>query len=256
MTAIVNIGCAALGAVQMAGLKQLGYEGEQYGVSSGAFVAAISAQVGADKAWGLWHQIKGRSDVFRPHIKPWEGFFNFAPLRNLMSPHFKNPPKTPAEVCCLNQQTGRLTWFSNQHMKPEAFLERVLDAGRIAGFVKSSQFMDAGPAKLAPIGRAIKQGHKDIVVIVGYPPETEEFPETDIGWKLADQSFNRLLHNQTWDDIRLAYARNQNPKYQKVNIRVFGPNTHLYESFDFSKTRIGLKARLVEFSFKRILRAE
>jgi len=257
MTAIVNIGCAALGAIQMAGLRQLDIKNPvQYGISSGAFVSAMSAQVGAEEAWNLWHQIKGRTDVFRLHLKPWKGVFNFDPLRELMAPHFKNLPQMQAHVCCLHQRTGKLTWFSNQKLKPEDFLERTLDAGRMAGFVRPAMFMDAGPAKLAPIGKAIRDGHEDIVVICGYPPEPETFDQTETGWKLAAQSFNRLLHNQTYDDIRLAYARNENPKYKKVKIRVFGPDQHMYDSFDFSKTTEGLKAKVVEFSLKRILRAE
>lgn len=256
MTAIVNIGCAALGAVQMAGRKDLIGDYEDYGISSGAFVSAMVAQVGAKKAWELWHQIRARSDVFGVNLKAWEGALNFEPLRKMMKPYFKKSPISKAQVCCLHQRTGKRVWFSNDNMKPEDFLERVLDAGRIAGFVESSEFMDAGPSKLAPIGKAIKDGHSEIIVITGYPPETEEFQETRIGWKLAAQSFNRLLHNQTYDDIRLAYARNENPRYKKVSFRVFGPNTHQYDSFDFSRTREGLKAKLVEFSPKRILRAE
>jgi predicted acylesterase/phospholipase RssA len=210
--AIVLTGDASRGAWQAGALMQLlgNPPDAVYGVSSGALNAALYNYCGASGIESQWTSIKSLFDIYQFNwvAALWRpALFNNEPLvRRIEKVVADGTPKCTSFAVVSDVKTSIVHYIPNTN---ERYAESVASSATIPGLCAplNSDWMDGGIRELAPIQKALDDGHDDITLVLSRP-YNKVFDAAWAPWKgpfkaaaYAMRAVDIMLHEIAWNEI-------------------------------------------------------
>lgn len=246
--AVVITGDAARGAVQAGMLSVLPFVPDAiYGTSSGALNAALYtfARDGRDIE-AEWLSIRSLFDIYAFNwlAALWRpGLFNNGPLELRMLAYVRRSAgsRCACAVPVTNLATG-MTAYGTPADGPETFAMAVADSATIPGLCAASvdaDEVDGGLRELAPIAKALEDGHDDIHLMLSRPyspvfrAPTKPLPPPLRALSAGLSALDCMLHQIAWGNIQAAL-----PRVRKLTVYspAMAPDMHLL-SFTPAKIR-------------------
>jgi len=218
-----------------------------YGTSTGALNAAGLAYQGLPGAKDIWMNLKKDTDIFKPNwpFGPLYGdsLYSSKPLRGILEKHLIGEPRIPATVASVSLKTGLIQY---DQAGSDTFLESTLASASVPLHVAPvNGLVDGGVRDITPLSKAIKDGHDHIVVLLASPwhPDAKEdwqMPSSKWfrGFKIAVRSVSILASEVFRTDIEMCLLKNNIPKYKKILLEVYAPNTRTIETNSFNPEKI------------------
>lgn len=249
-TAIVLSGGGAKGAFQVGVLERLYEQGIKpdviYGTSVGALNACSTAHQGVEYAKSIWLGIKDRSDIlsFNWGFLWSDGIYSMAPLRKLITESIKGIPTTEVKVCTTSLRAGETAYHSSNFLPPEWFALAVEASASIPFFMQPvlGDLVDGGVREQAPLSEAIKDGATDIIAVLCNPVIKDMDDNWMPSWPKTLTNGLRAIdimeHEVFLNDLKICTSRNSDPRYRKLNIKVYAPTKQLYDTLEFDPVKI------------------
>lgn len=241
-TCVVMTGEGARGAYQAALLHHLevvnGLEFSRlYGISSGATNCFCRSHQGITGPTMLWGSFKKLTDAFGFSLKNalfGNGLFTHKkPLERTKTALRGGAAKIPYTVGMMDIEAGEMIYVRSEdlsQMSIDEAAELLTCCVRIPGLVSCEKFTDTGGLELNPISEAIKDGFKEIHLIVGVmpdqkgwePPKKRFLKQLDYAFRSMDLSMKLMMFDNLCVDL---------PK--GVTVHLYGPKEKLTDQLSF-----------------------
>ena len=214
MRALVVTGDGARGAFQAGVLERFPFVPDAcYGTSCGAINAALFSYCTGRELTAYWQDVDGIFEVYRCNwlAALWRpGLFHSDPIERKAREISLRPPRCPVTVTMTNMATGETRYVDN---RDPGFPAAVAASATIPGLCTTdSLYSDGGLRVMAPITRALDDGHLDIHLVMSRPwgPTLPGSWPPRFPWAsshAALRAVDIMLHAVGWHNIQEALPR-------------------------------------------------
>ena len=214
MRALVITGDGARGAFQAGVLGRLPFVPDAvYGTSCGAINATLFSYCTARELQAYWQEVDGIFGVYRFNwlAALWRpGVFHSDPIERKARELVKRRPRCRVVVATTNLVTGETLYVDNRDPN---FPAAVAASATIPGLATTDHpLSDGGLRVMAPITRALDDGHRDIDLLMSRPwgPVLPGCWEPRFPWAASHAAFRAIdimLHAIGWYNIQEALPR-------------------------------------------------
>ena len=233
-------GCFQIGAMQC--LKNAGIKPSAiYGTSVGALNSFGYKWMGLDTLTDVWLGIKSKKEILKFNwntlLLKSDGIFNLSPLEKKMRKYSSEKPENNIEsiVTRVSLRSGDIEYCSSRYYNYNDFINCVVSSSSIPGIMSpiDGEWVDGGVREMAPIGKAIANGHKSIIVIETSPRIIPTFNPSNFIANTYRAIDGLLEHEVFLGDLSFCEM-----KHPKVSIMSIYPNEVVCDTLQFNHEKI------------------